>query len=176
MKRIALQASLLAAIVAFTLPVFGRTSAPEQGLGDQVRHQLVMLPFFNVFDDLNYTVDGGVVTLSGAVTQPVVKDDAARVVKKIPGVVQVVNDIRVLPLSSFDNHIRFAEYRAIFGFSDLYRYALGANPSIHIIVDNGHVTLTGVVSSQADKNMAYIRANGVPGVFSVTNNLRVVEG
>lgn len=176
MKRIAQQASLLAAVALLTLPVFGRSSAPEQDLGDQVRHQLVMLPFFNVFDDLNYSVNDGVVTLSGAVTLPVVKDDAARVVKKIPGVVQVVNDIRVLPLSSFDNHIRFAEYRAIFGFSDLYRYAMGANPSIHIIVDNGHVTLTGVVSNQADKNMANIRANSVPGVFSVTNNLRVVEG
>jgi hyperosmotically inducible periplasmic protein len=175
MKRIFKNVSLVAALAALTLPVFARTSAPKGDLADQVRHELVMLPFYNVFDDLNYSVNNGVVTLSGAVTQPVVKDDAQRVVKRIPGVVQVVNNIKVLPLSSMDNHIRLAEYRAIFGFSSLYRYAMGANPSIRIIVDNGHVTLTGVVSSQADKNMAYIRANGVTGVFSVTNDLRVAE-
>ena len=177
MKKTIRKFSLLAALAglaAITVPMFAR-SAPEQDLGAQVRHQLLMLPFFNVFDDLGYSVNDGVVTLSGAVTQPVVKDDAGRVVKRIPGVAQVVNNIKVLPLSSLDNRIRFAEYRAIFGFSDLYRYAMGANPSIHIIVENGHVTLTGVVSSQADKNMAYLRANGVPGVFSVTNDLRVAE-
>jgi len=168
-------ASLVAALAALTLPVFGRSTAPLRDLGEQVRHELVMLPYFNVFDDLSYSINDGVVTLSGAVTQPVVKDDAGRVVKKIPGVVQVVNNIKVLPLSAMDNRIRFAEYRAIFGFSDLYRYAMGANPSIRIIVENGHVTLTGVVSSQADKQMAYIRANSVPGVFSVTNDLRVIE-
>ncbi len=87
----------------------------------------------------------------------------------------VVNNIKVLPLSSFDNRIRVATYRSVFGYAGLYRYAMGANPSIHIIVDNGHVTLKGVVSNQGDKNLAYIRANGVPGVFSVTNDL-VVEG
>ncbi|HUA17916.1 MAG TPA: BON domain-containing protein [Bryobacteraceae bacterium] len=168
------QVAALAAMAVTAFPVFAR-SAPEQDLSAQVRHQLVMLPFFNVFDDLNYSVNDGVVTLSGAVTQPVVKEDAGRVVKRIPGVLQVVNNIRVLPLSSLDNRIRFAEYRAIFGYSDLYRYAMGANPSIHIIVENGHVTLTGVVSSQADKQVAYLRANGVPGVFSVTNDLRVAE-
>ena len=175
MKRIFQNVFMAAALVALTLPVFARTSAPKGDLADQVRHELVMLPFYNVFDDLNYSVNGGVVTLSGAVTQPVVKDDAQRAVKRLPGVVQVINNIKVLPLSSLDDRIRRAEYRAIFGFSDLYRYAMGANPAIHIIVENGHVTLTGVVSSQADKNVAYIRANGVPGVFSVTNDLRVAE-
>jgi osmotically-inducible protein OsmY len=120
-------------------------------------------------------VDNGVVTLSGDVTQPVVKNDAASAVKHLAGVTQVINNIRVLPLSSFDNRIRVAEYRAIYGFGGLYRYALGTQPSIHIIVDNGHVTLMGVVDRQGDKDMANIRANGVSGVFSVTNNLRVVE-
>jgi len=94
-------------------------------------------------------------------------------VKHIEGVGQVVNQIKVLPLSPFDDQIRRATYRAIFGYGGLYRYAMGANPSIHIIVDNGHVKLEGVVSSQMDKNIAGIRANGVPGVFSVTNDLRV---
>jgi len=116
-----------------------------------------------------------VVTLSGQVTWPVVKSDAEHAVKKIPGVTQVVDNIKVLPLSPLDNQIRRAEYRAIFGFGSLYRYAMGAVPSIHIIVDNGHVTLVGVVDNEADKNMANIRANGVPGVFSVTNDLRVGE-
>jgi hyperosmotically inducible protein len=96
-------------------------------------------------------------------------------VKRIPGVTNVVNDIKVLPLSPFDNKIRVATYRSVFGYAGLYRYAMGTNPSIHIIVDNGHVTLKGVVSNQGDKNLAYIRANGVPGVFSVSNEL-LVEG
>jgi hyperosmotically inducible protein len=175
MKRISLTVSLLAALVILALPGFGRTSAPQRDLSDQVRHELVMLPFYNVFDDLSYSVNNGVVTPSGAVTQPVVKDDAGRVVKRLPGVVQVVNNIKVLPLSPLDNRIRWAEYRAVFGSGDLYRYAMGTNPSIRIIVENGHVTLRGVVSRQADKDMAYIRANSVPGVFSVTNDLRVAE-
>jgi len=136
-----------------------------------------MLPYYSVFDNLNYSVntETGVVTLSGAVTRPVVKQDAEGAVKHIPGVTQVVSNITVLPLSSFDNRIRTAEYRSIYGFGGLYRYGLGTQPSIHIIVDNGHVTLVGVVNNQADKDLANIRANSVPGVFSVTNDLRVVE-
>jgi osmotically-inducible protein OsmY len=98
-----------------------------------------------------------------------------RAVKRVPGVTQVVDNIRVLPLSTFDRQIRAAEYRAVFGFAGLYRYAMGTQPSIHIIVDNGHVTLRGVVDNQGDKSVAYIRANSVPGVFSVTNELRVAE-
>jgi hyperosmotically inducible periplasmic protein len=176
MKTIIPSVALAVAMVA--VPMFGRTNpAPAADLANQVRHQLVMLPYYNVFDDLNYSVDNatGVVTLSGDVTWPVVKDDAARSVKHLPGVTQVVNNIRVLPLSPMDNHIRAAEYRAIFGYSDLYRYAMGTLPSIHIIVDNGHVTLTGVVNNPADRDVAYLRANTVPGVFSVTNNLRIAD-
>ena len=179
MKKKAIQnLALTAALAIATMPVFGRNNpAPIGDLANQVRHELVTLPYYNVFDDLNYSVDNasGVVTLSGAVTQPVVKDDAERSVKHLPGVTQVINDIRVLPLSSFDNRIRQAEYRSIFGFAGLYRYAMGTVPSIHIIVDNGHVTLTGVVDNEGDKELANIRANSVPGVFSVTNNLRVAE-
>ena len=169
--------ALAAALAIAAVPMFGRTDPSPADLADQVRHQLVMIPYYNVFDDLNYSVDNstGVVTLSGAVTQPVVKDDAERSVKHLAGVTQVVNNIRVLPLSPFDNRIRAAEYRAIFGFSGLYRYGLGTQPSIHIIVDNGHVTLLGVVDNEADRNLANIRANSVSGVFSVTNNLRVAE-
>jgi hyperosmotically inducible protein len=176
MKRTIQSVALAAALAIAAVPMFARTdNVPARDLADQVRHELVMLPYYSVFDDLNYSVDNGVVTLSGEVTQPVVKDDAGRSVKHLPGVTQVVNNIRVLPLSSFDNRIRIATYRSIYGFGGLYRYALGTQPSIHIIVDNGHVTLIGVVDNEADKNIAYIRANSVPGVFAVTNNLRVAE-
>jgi hyperosmotically inducible periplasmic protein len=175
MKRTVQSIALAAALAVASVPMFASSSKQPQDLTSQVRHQLVMLPYYSVFDDLNYKVENGVVTLSGAVTQPVVKNDAGRAVKHLAGVTQVVNNIRVLPLSSFDNRIRLAEYRSIYGFGGLYRYGMGTQPSIHIIVDNGHVTLVGVVDNQADKNMANIRANTVPGVFSVTNDLRVVE-
>jgi len=175
MKARFVKISLTLALAALTVPMFGKTIEPKGDLGDAVRHQLVMLPYYSVFDDLQFSLENGVVTLAGDVTRPVLKSDAANVVKNISGVTNVVNNIKVLPLSSFDNRIRVATYRSVFGYAGLYRYAMGANPSIHIIVDNGHVTLKGVVSNQGDKNLAYIRANGVPGVFSVTNDL-VVEG
>jgi hyperosmotically inducible protein len=175
MKSRFVKISLTLALAALTVPMFGKTIDPKGDLPDAVRHQLVMLPYYSVFDDLQFSVDNGVVTLAGDVTRPVLKSDAANVVKNIAGVTSVVNNIKVLPLSPFDNRIRAATYRSVFGYAGLYRYAMGANPSIHIIVDNGHVTLKGVVSNQGDKNIAYIRANGVPGVFSVTNDL-VVAG
>jgi hyperosmotically inducible protein len=175
MKRIVQSLAFAAALVIASVPMFASNGNAPQDLTAQVRHELVMIPYYSVFDDLSYRVDNGVVTLMGAVTQPVVKDDAERSVKHLAGVTQVINNIRVLPLSTFDNRIRMAEYRSIYGFGGLYRYGLGTQPSIHIIVDNGHVTLVGVVDNQADKNTANIRANTVPGVFSVTNDLRVVE-
>jgi len=175
MKHRLQKVALSVALAILTVPMFAKTSGSPRTLPDEVRHQLVMLPYYSVFDDLGYNVDNGVVTLSGSVRQPWLKSDAEKAVKHISGVTQVINNIKVLPLSPVDNRIRAAEYRAIFGFSSLYRYAMGANPSIHIIVDNGHVTLTGVVANQADKNIAYIRANGVPGVFSVSNDLRVAN-
>jgi len=173
MKANFVKISLTLALAALTVPVFGRTINPKGDLADAVRHELVMLPYYSVFDDLEFTVDNGTVTLAGDVTRPVLKSDAENVVKRIAGITQVVNNIKVLPLSPFDNRIRAATYRSVFGYASLYRYAMGTNPSIHIIVDSGHVTLKGVVANQGDKNLAYIRANGVPGVFSVTNELLV---
>jgi len=139
----------------------------------EVRHELVMLPYYGVFDNLAYRVQDGAVTLMGQVTRPTLKSDAENVVKRIEGVNQVVNNIEVLPLSPNDDRIRIAVYRAVYGQVGLDRYALQAVPPIHIIVNNGQVTLTGVVATEADKNLAGIRANGVPGVFSLTNNLQV---
>ena len=176
MKKTFRNVALVAALTFAAAPIFANPgNPPAQDLAKQVRHKLVSLPYYNVFDDLNYSIDNGVVTLSGAVTWPAVKDDAVKSVKRVAGVTQVVDNIKVLPLSPFDNQIRRATYRAIFGYAGLYRYAMGAIPSIHIIVDNGHVTLTGVVDNEADREIANIRANQVPGVFSVTNNLRIAE-
>ena len=132
-----------------------------------------MLPYYGVFDRLAFRVDDGKVTLLGEVTRPTLKHDAEQVVKSIEGVESVDNRIETLPLSSHDDRIRLAIYRSLYGFAALNRYAWMAVPSIHIIVKNGHVTLDGLVDREADKNLAGIRANGVSGVFSVTNNLLV---
>lgn len=144
-------------------------------LSKQVRHQLVMLPWYGVFDDLRFQVNGTQVILSGAVTSEhaVTKGDAAKAVEHIPGVTAVVNNIQILPISRFDDQIRRAEYRTIFSKADLGRYTLGAIPQVHIIVANGHVTLEGTVINQMDRTIAGLVANTVPGVFSVTNNLQV---
>ena len=148
--------------------------AIDAQLGRQVRHQLVTLPYYGVFDNLAYRVDGSTVTLFGQVTRPTLKSDAGNVVKNIEGVTNVVNNIEVLPLSGNDDRIRRDVYRAIYGHTALStRYGFQAVRSIHIIVKNGNVTLEGVVANEGDKNIANIQANGVPGVFSVTNNLRV---
>jgi hyperosmotically inducible protein len=145
----------------------------EQRIQKEVRHELVMLPYYGVFDNLAYRVDGATVTLLGEVTRPTLKSDAENVVKRIEGVEKVVNKIEVLPPAPNDDRIRLAEYRAIYSQTGLDRYALQAVPPIHIIVKNGNVTLEGVVGNEGDKNLAGIRANGVSGVFKVTNNLRV---
>jgi hyperosmotically inducible protein len=145
----------------------------EDKISREVRHELVMLPYYGVFDNLAYRVDGRAVTLFGEVTRPTLKSDAENVVKKIEGVERVDNQIRVLPLSPNDDRIRMAEYRTIYGTPGLDRYALQAVPPVHIIVENGKVTLVGVVASQADKNLANIRANTVNGAFSVDNQLQV---
>ncbi len=143
-----------------------------QALAKKVRHELVMLPFYGVFDNFTFRVDDGVVTLSGDVTRPTLRSSAENVVKRIEGVTQVVNNIEVLPLSRFDDRIRFGVLRAIYGYPGLDRYGMGTQPSIRILVRNGEVTLEGVVMNDADRNVANIRANGVSGVFKVTNNLR----
>jgi hyperosmotically inducible protein len=151
-------------------------SAPaQQALAQKVRHELLLLPFYNVFDNLTFEVEGNRVVLTGEVTRPVVKLDAGTAVHGIPGVKTVVNNIEVLPVSPFDNHLRFELFRAIYWRPALSRYGWGTQPSIRIIVKNGHVTLDGVVNSKTDRDLAGIYANGVPGVFSVTNHLRVVK-
>lgn len=139
----------------------------------EVRHELWMLPWLNVFDNLQYRVDGNTVTLSGQVTDPAVKSDAEKVVKNIEGVQRVDNKIEVLPPAPIDQQLRLRLFRAIYGYATLQKYDLGVQKPIRIIVRGGHVSLEGVVDSQADKNAAGIRANSVPGVFSVTNNLQV---
>jgi hyperosmotically inducible periplasmic protein len=140
----------------------------------EAHHELVTLPFYGVFDNLLYTVSpDGTVTLLGGVSRPTLKSDAERVVKEIEGVERVDNQIKVLPVSPNDDRIRRATYRKIYGNSLLSQYQLRAVPPIHIIVENGHVTLEGVVARQMEKQVAGMQANSVSGVFSVENNLRV---
>ena len=153
-----------------------RASHAQDSVSREVRHQLVMLPRYSVFDILQYSVSGGRVTLKGQVTTPTLKSDAEGAVKSVEGVESIDNQIEVLPLSPMDNQIRHAEYRAIYSQPALQIYAEGAVQPIHIIVNNGHVTLEGNVSNQADKDVANIQAKTVPNVFSVTNNLTVGNG
>ena len=188
-RGVALFSSLaLAATIAVTTPAVRASTNPQeqrqpkdsdriqQRLEREVRHELVMLPFFSVFDNLAFKVDGDNVTLLGEVTRPSLKSDAESAVKRIEGVTNVVNQIEVLPPSPNDDRIRWAAYRAIYGDPMLQRYSVGIQQPIHIIVKNGHLTLEGVVSTEAEKNVANIRANGVSGVFSVNNNLRTESG
>lgn len=136
-----------------------------------------MLPYVNAFDYLSFSVDeNNNVTLMGQVTRPVLKSDAANVVKRIEGVEHVNNQIQVLPVSFMDDGLRLRLFRTIYGYPTLQKYSLGVLKPIRIIVENGHVTLMGVVDNEMDKNIAGIRANGVPGVFSVDNQLKVVKG
>jgi hyperosmotically inducible protein len=148
----------------------------EPWLTKEVRHELVMLPFYSVFDNLQYRVDGAKVTLLGQVVNPIMQSDAEKAVKHIEGVESVDNQIEVLPTSFNDDRIRRAEFGAIYSFTSLQMYRIRSVPPIHIIVKNGNVTLEGAVATEADKNVAGIRANTVPGAFSVTNNLRVDNG
>jgi hyperosmotically inducible protein len=177
MKRI-WQVLVVLSFVFASAPFAGgqvEPSSPAQArIAREVRHELLMLPYFGVFDNIEYRVDGDTVTLNGAVTRPVLKSDAENVVKHIEGVDHVVNKIEVLPPSPMDDQLRLALFRAIYGFPALEKYALGVQKPIRIIVKNGHVTLEGIVDNDTDKNLAGMRANGVPGIFSVTNNLRVV--
>ena len=145
-------------------------------LTKEVRHELVTLPYYGLFDNLSYRVDGSKVTLFGQVRDPKLKDDAGRAVKSIEGVTSVDNQIQVMKVSPADDDTRMAVYRAIYSKSTLQRYQLGAVPPIHIIVNNGDVTLEGVVANEMDKDVAGIAANGVSGVHKVTNNLRTDSG
>jgi hyperosmotically inducible protein len=153
----------------------GQASAKSQErITREVRHELLMLPWFGVFDNIAFKVDGDTVTLLGQVVRPSLKSDSENVVKHIEGVEKVDNQIEVLPASPMDDRLRRRLYRAIYGYPALEKYALGVQKPIRIIVKNGRVALEGVVDNEGDKNFAGMRANGVPGIFSVTNNLQVV--
>jgi hyperosmotically inducible protein len=153
------------------------TLSPESQdrLVKEVRHELIMLPYYGVFDNLAFRIAGRTVILEGQVAQPVVKSDAGNSVKRIEGVEKVINNIEVLPPSPIDDQIRRAVYQSIYSYGPLFKYGHMAVPPIHIIVKNGRVTLEGVVDNETDKNLAGMRANQVPGTFQVTNNLRVVN-
>jgi len=150
-------------------------NVPTNPMENKVRHELVTLPWLNVFDNITYRVEGGTVTLSGQVTRPVLRTSAERVVKKIEGVETVDNRIEVLPLSNHDDRLRHQLYRAIYAYPSLHKYSMPVLKPIRIIVKNGNVTLEGIVDNETDRNIANLRASGVHGVFSVTNNLRVAE-
>jgi hyperosmotically inducible periplasmic protein len=173
-KMLALVATVLIATSA-AVAAPKTTDVTEQNyqqVSKRVRHELVTLPYFGVFDNLAYKIEGSTVTLYGQVVRPSTRKDAERRVAKIKGIERVVNQIEVLPLSSFDDSVRFNTYRALARTGGLYRYLMGVNPSIRIIVNRGHLTLEGVVANEGDRNLANIVANGVFGTFSVTNNLR----
>jgi hyperosmotically inducible protein len=175
-KIVALAAVLVisaSAAVAVPADSMGQRTSYEQ-LAKQVRKELVTLPWYGVFDNLAYEINGSTVTLSGQVVQPSTRKDAERRVRKLAGVERVVNQIEVLPLSPFDDSIRVSAYRTLFGWnSPLFRYGRGTNPSVHIVVGRGNLTLEGVVANEGDRRLANALVNSVPGVFSVTNNLRV---
>ena len=148
-----------------------------EALKEEIRHQLVTLPYYTVFDWLEAQVKpDGTVTLMGEVTRPTVKDDAEHRVKKLESVSRVIDNIEVLPLSPMDDELRVALYRAIYRFdSPLFRYGTQSVPPIHIIVKNGHVTLKGVVLNEGDSQLAYMAARGVPGTFEVKNELQIEQ-
>jgi hyperosmotically inducible protein len=141
----------------------------------EVRHELVTLPYYGVFDWLEFVVQpDNTVVLRGQVLRPTTKSDAENRVEDIEGVSRVVNEVEVLPLSPSDDRLRRALYRAIYGSnSPLFRYAVQAVPPIHIVVRNGRATLKGIVANKSDANLAYIRARGVPGLFDVKNELKI---
>lgn len=150
------------------------SSPAEARIQKEVRHELLMLPNFGVFDNIAYHVSGNTVTLLGQVTRPTLKSDAENTLKHIEGVEHVDNKIEVLPPSPMDDQLRLSLYRSIYGFGPMEKYALGVQKPIRIIVKNGHVTLEGVVDNETDRNTATLRAKTVSGIFDVTNNLQVV--
>jgi hyperosmotically inducible protein len=171
-------AGMILALITSIAATSGVAANPNNAANDaktvrKIRKELVTLPFYGVFDNLAFKYEEGVVTLYGQVSRPTLKKDAARVVERLAGVDQVINKIEVLPLSNFDDRIRVAVYRAIYRQPGLDRLSLQAVPPIHIIVKNGNVTLEGVAPNKGDATRAFIAANGVPGVFSVKNNLRI---
>lgn len=169
-KMIAALAMAVASLPLISAPAAGQDMSRVER---QVRRELVTLPFYSVFDNLTFRVDGTKVTLMGKVTRPTLKTGAEKAIKDIEGVREIDNQIEVLPVSPNDDRIRVATFRAIYYHPMMTRYAIQAVPPIHIIVQNGDITLEGVVSSEAEKNLAGIQANGINGAFTVTNNLQV---
>ncbi len=163
----------VAGVMLMGTTLLASTNPRPRTLEEQVRHEILMVPYIGVFDNLSYKVDNGVVTLSGQVTQPVRKTDVENAVKSIPGVTAVNDQIEVLPLSPFDDQIRVRTLRTLLRSASLGKYFQGVQPGIRIIVKNGDVTLDGVVLNNGDRQIAYMAANQVPGVFSVTNNLQL---
>ncbi len=169
-------AAIVTLLVLYVSPnTYGAVSQVNARIVRQVRHELVTLPYYGVFDWLEFeTRPDGTVVLRGQVVRPTTKSDAEARVKEIDGVSRVMNEIKVLPLSPQDDRLRTALYRTIYGSnSPLFRYATQAIPSIHIIVDRGRATLKGVVASKGDAQLAYVRARTVPGLFDVKNELLV---
>lgn len=165
----------IALTMAATLAIASSPNSNQANgyIESKVRHELIMLPYYGIFDNLQFRVDGSTVTLLGQTSRPVLKSDAGNVVKRIEGVTAVSNEIEVLPVSFFDDGLRLRVARSVYGQSALNRYAIGANPSIHVVVKNGNVTLEGVVAREMDRTIAGIQANSVSGVFSVVNNLQL---
>ena len=151
--------------------------SPEsfQKLANKIIHELVMLPYYSVYDNLYFRIDGRTVTLLGETPNASTKSSAGNVVKHIEGVDKVINNIELLPPNPADERIRRATYRAIYSYGPLFKYSHAPVPPIHIIVKNGRVTLEGIVDSESDKQMAGMQANRVPGTFQITNNLRVIN-
>jgi hyperosmotically inducible protein len=171
---------LLASILAFATlggaqeAQRGQPSAKSQErIVKEVRHELLMLPYFGVFDYIAFKVEGSTVTLLGEVVRPTLKSDAENSIKRIEGVENIENQIEVLPPSPMDDRLRVRLFRAIYQYPALQKYELGVQKPIRIIVKSGRATLEGVVDNEADKNLAGVRANGVSGLFSVTNNLQI---
>lgn len=162
----------VAAVTLMSAALFAGPTSHPRSMEDQVRHEILSVPYIGVFDNPSWQVENGVVTLSGEVTQPVYKYDIEQAVKGVEGVTHVQNNIEVLPLSPFDDQIRVRTLRTLLRTAPLDKYFQGVQPSIRIIVKNGHVTLDGVVLNNADRQFAFMAANRVSGVFSVTNNLR----
>ncbi|MDD8025978.1 MAG: BON domain-containing protein [Acidobacteriota bacterium] len=162
----------LAGLLLLAVPILAHQDAPlERAVSDA----LLSLPHYGVFDNLAFAVNGPDVVLSGQVVLPITKDEAAKRVQRIKGIGKVVNSIEVLPLSPSDDAVRKNAYRALFGTSDLHKYSMGANPSIHIIVKGGHITLVGVVSSQSDADLALLSIRGVPGAQSQKSLLKIAK-
>lgn len=175
-QRIALAAGVVASLTAASAAYAYDNHTPaskEARMVRQIRHELVMQPFYGVFDDLSFRIDGGTVTLFGSVVRPTMKTSSENVVKDVEGVERVVNEIEVLPTSPQDDRIRMAVFRAIYGHSQMTRYAIQAIPPVHIIVKNGNIKLVGVVANESDRTIANMQARQVPGTFNVDNQIRV---